>query len=83
MTRWMGGCLVAAVPPLLGVIRIVLRTERTQEEIRKYYREATIRGAEENATISLSFKEAGDTADLRVIVEVHDRHGSDWDWRCE
>ncbi|GAA2305211.1 hypothetical protein GCM10010149_63730 [Nonomuraea roseoviolacea subsp. roseoviolacea] len=64
------------------LIKIVLRTKRTQEEIRKYYRKATIKGAEENATISLSFEDSGDTADRRVIVEVHDRHGSDWDWRC-
>ncbi|MDR8413673.1 hypothetical protein MTP10_33685 [Nonomuraea sp. 3-1Str] len=63
-------------------IRIVLQTKRTQEEIRKYYRKATIKGAEENATISLSFEGSGDAAGRRVIVEVHDRHGSDWDWRC-
>ncbi|SEN73007.1 hypothetical protein [Nonomuraea pusilla] len=63
-------------------IRIVLQTKRTQEEIRRHYGKATIKGAEENATLSLFFEDTGDTSGRRVIVEVTDRHGSDWDWRC-
>ncbi|MEU8252376.1 hypothetical protein [Nonomuraea sp. NPDC048916] len=63
-------------------IRITLRTMRAEEEIQNHYRKATIKGAEEKAKISLFFEDTEDKTGRRVIVEVTDRHGSDWDWRC-
>ncbi|MEV5409340.1 hypothetical protein AB0K60_10970 [Thermopolyspora sp. NPDC052614] len=61
---------------------MTIETSLTMEEIRSYYRRAAIAGAEHRAVVSLWFGDLGDTRGREVIVEVFDRHGSDWDWRC-
>ncbi|MEV0236097.1 hypothetical protein [Nonomuraea sp. NPDC050786] len=63
-------------------IRLTLQTALTEEEIRTYYSNATIMGAENKAMISLYFNDSDDAGGRRVIVEVYDSHGWNWDWRC-
>ncbi|MCC5578989.1 hypothetical protein IMZ11_25515 [Microtetraspora sp. AC03309] len=63
-------------------IRITLETALTAEEIRNYYGKARIAGAEGKADISLWFEDLDESGLRRVIVQVFDSHGSDWDWRC-
>ncbi|WP_155357996.1 hypothetical protein [Acrocarpospora macrocephala] len=62
-------------------VRITLLTTLQPEEIRRHYSKALIAGAEDNARISLFFEDPVD-GESRVVVEVFDSHGSDWDWRC-
>jgi hypothetical protein len=67
-------------------IRMTIQTLLTAEEIRAYYRKVTIAGvAGGKARIYLWFGDSEDPDGVvsgRVVVEVVDGHGSDWDWRC-
>lgn len=63
-------------------VRLTLQTALTPQEIHRHYDNASIAGAEAEATISLYFEDEGPAGGRRVIVEAYDSHNWDWDWRC-
>ncbi|GAA2214161.1 hypothetical protein GCM10009850_096250 [Nonomuraea monospora] len=64
-------------------VQLVLRTSLSQGEIRTYYEEAHIGGADNKEKAQISLRFGDDTGDdMEVTVGFGDITPSDWDIRC-